>query len=257
VVRYGRLAHNVRHPTSGRRWPRSWTGSAGRTSSTGTRWFGWLAVALPRGGAGRTCPSRRCRRGADVPGLEDPRRVLDAGRALAPAGVGRAGSRGAGGAALRSHGGRAGAVRAGGEPRLGPGCEVACTRWVGEVPHVPGPGRWICCSRSRAPWQVDLVLFDTGSTYFERDTSRDAHGQPGPPDLPTVQVPRPTDPGVTVSRYRALVILITRKVGRKEPIPSARTGAGLAGRSRASTGRPSSSPAAACTSCGSDAASRH
>ena len=38
----------------------------------------------------------------------------------------------------------------------------------------------------------------------------------------------PADPGVTVSRYRALVILITRQTGRKEPIPSARTGAGLA-----------------------------
>src|SRR5664280_40566 len=66
----------------------------------------------------------------------------------------------------------------------------------------------------------------------------------------------PADPGVTVSRYRALVILITRQTGRKEPIPSARTGAGLAGRSRANTGRPSSSPAAACTSCGSTAPGR-
>src|SRR5664280_1756332 len=40
--------------------------------------------------------------------------------------------------------------------------------------------------------------------------------------------PAPTDPGVTISRHRALVILITRQTGRKEPIPSARTGAGLA-----------------------------
>jgi hypothetical protein len=66
---------------------------------------------------------------------------------------------------------------------LDPGAKLACTRWVDEVAHVPGPGRWICCSRSRAPWQVDLILFDTGSTYFERDTAdepvaRDAHGQP-------------------------------------------------------------------------------
>src|SRR5664279_3773309 len=38
--------------------------------------------------------------------------------------------------------------------------------------------------------------------------------------------PAPTDPGVTISRHRALVILITRHWGRKEAISSARTDAG-------------------------------
>ena len=33
----------------------------------------------------------------------------------------------------------------------------------------------------------------------------------------------PTDPGVTVSRHRALVILVTRRARPREPIPSART----------------------------------
>jgi hypothetical protein len=36
--------------------------------------------------------------------------------------------------------------------------------------------------------------------------------------------PAPTDPGVNLSVHRALVILITRCVGPKEPMPSAQRG---------------------------------
>lgn len=37
------------------------------------------------------------------------------------------------------------------------------------------------------------------------------------------QPPAPTDPGVNLSVHRALVILVTRRAGPKEPISSART----------------------------------
>ncbi len=37
------------------------------------------------------------------------------------------------------------------------------------------------------------------------------------------QPPAPTDPGVSLSAHRALVILVTRRAGPKEPISSART----------------------------------
>ena len=68
--------------------------------------------------------------------------------------------------------------------------------------------------------------------------------------------PAPTDPGVTVSRHRALVILVTKLAVPKKPISSARTCEGIGQRCPASTRWLSSRPAAACTSCGSSAPGR-
>src|SRR5207342_3818904 len=67
----------------------------------------------------------------------------------------------------------------------------------------------------------------------------------------------PTDPGVTVSSYRALVILITRQLAQTQSISSAQTSAGIVGQSPANTGMLLSSPAAVCTCCGSSVSSRH
>src|SRR3954453_8544474 len=68
-----------------------------------------------------------------------------------------------------------------------------------------------------------------------------------------LQPPAPTDPGVTVSRHRALVILIAR---RWLPRPSAGTaGAGWRPPRRVSGLRPGSCPAVG-TCCGSSAPSR-
>ena len=81
---------------------------------------------------------------------------------------------------------------------------------------------------------------------------------PRPVGWPGAFQPRaPTDPGVTVSSYRALVILITRQLAQMQSISSARTSAGIAGQSPANTGMLLSSPAAVCTCCGSSVSSRH
>src|SRR4029079_15974933 len=81
---------------------------------------------------------------------------------------------------------------------------------------------------------------------------------PRPVGWPGAFQPRaPTDPGVTVSSYRALIILITRLLAQTQSMPSARTSAGIAGQSPANTGMLLSSLAAFCTCCGSSVSSRH
>ena len=66
----------------------------------------------------------------------------------------------------------------------------------------------------------------------------------------------PTDPGVTVSRHRALVLLVTRRTRPRESISSARTCGGTVRRSPANTRWLFSRPAVVCISCGSSAPGR-
>src|SRR5665811_226534 len=66
--------------------------------------------------------------------------------------------------------------------------------------------------------------------------------------------PAPTDPGVRVSRHRALVILILRT---RRSRPTGRKASGADGLSAASTPWPSGTPAAVDTSCGAGASSSH
>jgi Transposase DDE domain len=89
---------------------------------------------------------------------------------------------------------------------LDPGSKLASTRWVGEVAHVPGltgmdedaayramdlllevedalAEQVFWATATLLDLEVDLLFFDTSSTYFERDTAdepvaRDAHGRP-------------------------------------------------------------------------------
>src|SRR5664280_3447921 len=66
--------------------------------------------------------------------------------------------------------------------------------------------------------------------------------------------PAPTDPGVRVSRHRALVILVLRT---RRSRPTGQKASGADGLSAASTPWPSGTPAAVDTSCGAGASSSH
>jgi hypothetical protein len=98
-----------------------------------------------------------------------------------------------------------------------------------------------CSTASRSPTYIGLL------SAFRTQAGSPRAFQPG----------APTDPCVNLSIYTAPVILFTRRSGQRAPISSARTCAGIVRRSRASTGRTSSSPEAVCTSCGSNASGRH
>ena len=118
---------------------------------------------------------------------------------------GRAGVLRAGPAAGRRRGG-AGAVRAGREPGAGPVVEAggggvdeprrAHRRPAARCPTTRATGRWTGCTRSAASWrsrctsrsrtfstfEVDLLFFDTTSTYFEageadEEVARDWRGE--------------------------------------------------------------------------------
>src|SRR6266540_1033208 len=69
-------------------------------------------------------------------------------------------------------------------------------------------------------------------------------------------LPAPTDPYVSLSTHTALVILITRLAGPKEPTSSARTNGDVSRQPLASTSWLSSWPAAVCISCESSAQGR-
>jgi hypothetical protein len=88
------------------------------------------------------------------------------------------------------------------------------------------------------------------------------HGDPPAesrrPGGPGESHPRaPTDPGVTVSRHRALVLLVTRRTKPRASISSARTCGDTVRRSPASTRWLFSRPVIVCISCGSSAPGRH
>src|SRR6266571_657802 len=102
-------------------------------------------------------------------------------------------------------------------------------------------------------YPVHLSLRDPNRQRIQRVM----RAAPRPVGWPGAFQPRaPTDPGVTVSGYRALVILITRQLARRQSIASARTFAGIVERFPASTERLSSLPAAVCICCGSSVSSR-
>ena len=208
VVRYVQLAHNVRHPESGQAVAKV-LHSFGREDQLDRDALVRLVGSLSRYlGLERLAPARAVGAGEELTflaaktlggcwaldgiwhrlGLDELVRAALAGRRCDPTAVERV--------LFALVANRA----------LDPGSKLACTRWVGEVAHVPGltgmdedaayramdlllevegalAEQVFWATATLLDLEVDLVFFDTSSTYFERDTAdepvaRDAHGQP-------------------------------------------------------------------------------
>ena len=208
VVRYVQLAHNVRHPESGHavaqvlhsfgREDQLDRDGLRRLVGSLSRYLGVEAPAALVGaedGDGLSFVSSKTLGGTwalDVMwrrlGLDELVRTALRGRRCDPAAVERV--------LFALVANRA----------LDPGSKLAATRWVGQVAHVPGLAGLDEDAAYRAMdlllevedtlaeqvfWatatlldlEVDLVFFDTSSTYFERDTAddavaRDRYGRP-------------------------------------------------------------------------------